>query len=268
MFPDLDAYLARVGLTGPLPPTLATLHALLAAHTRVIPFENLDVVLGRGIRLDPASLERKLVHDRRGGYCFEQNGYFLGVLEALGFRVTPLSARVRFQQPRDFIPPRTHLFLRVELDGAGWLADVGFGSFSLTGAIRLVLDEPQATPHETRRIVRDGPRFFQQVLLAGEWHDVYDFTQEEMPPIDRELANWWTSTHPESRFRQNLIAARADSHGRRRSLLNREFTIRQADGTKETTVLGSPDELLEVLRAHFGLEFPAGTRFACANLVW
>ena len=124
---DLDAYFERIGYSGPCEPTLGVLNAITLAHTSAIPFENLDVLLGRPIALDPASLVDKLVRRRRGGYCFEQNGLLLIVLEALGFQAVPISARVRWQRPRDFTPPRTHLFLRVELDGESWLADVGIG---------------------------------------------------------------------------------------------------------------------------------------------
>src|SRR4051812_14228187 len=106
---DLDAYCARIGYDGPRTPTLSTLHAITAAHTRSIPFENLDVLLGCGIDIAPAAIFDKLVARRRGGYCFEQNGLLLAVLEALGFQVAPISARVRWQRPRDFTPPRTHV---------------------------------------------------------------------------------------------------------------------------------------------------------------
>src|SRR6188768_1581585 len=131
---ELDAYFARVGYQGPLEPTLPVLHALTAAHTQSIPFENLDVLLERPLRLEKEAVFQKLVHERRGGYCFEQNGLFLHVLGALGFQVAPLSARVRWQRPRDFVPPRTHLFIRVEIDGESWLTDVGVGGLSLTAA--------------------------------------------------------------------------------------------------------------------------------------
>ncbi|HEY4301666.1 MAG TPA: arylamine N-acetyltransferase [Candidatus Didemnitutus sp.] len=265
---DLPAYVDRVGLRLPLPPTVATLAALLAAHTRAIPFENLDVLLGREIRLDPDSLQRKLVRERRGGYCFEQNGLLLEVLRDLGFVAAPLSARVRLRQPRDFMPPRTHLFVRVEIEGTTWLADAGIGSFSLTAPIRLVPDLAQTTPHETRRLVREGPLWFHQVRLGGEWQDVYDFTLEEMPPIDRELASWYTSTHPNSKFRLNLSVARADENGRRRSLLNREFTVRHPDGHGESRMLESPEDLRLCLAENFGLEFPGGTDFPCPGLIW
>ena len=113
---DLEAYFARVGYDGPVAPTLAVLNDLMSAHVQAIPFENLDVLLQRGIDLTPEALQRKLVDERRGGYCFEQNGLLLLVLGAIGFAVTPLSARVRYQRPRDYTPARTHLFLRVEIE--------------------------------------------------------------------------------------------------------------------------------------------------------
>jgi len=264
---EIDAYFRRIRLTGPRAPTRATLDAIMAAHAASIPFENLDVLLGRPISLTPPAIFDKLVHRERGGYCFEQNGLLLLVLEALGYTVRPLSARVRWQRPRDFTPPRTHLFLRVELDGDSWLADVGVGGLSLTSALRLVENVAQPTPHEPRRLVREDGRWFHQVRLGDEWRDVCEFTLEEMPPIDRELANWFTSTHPESHFRQRLIAARATSDGRV-SLLNRELTLRSRDGRSEARVLADQAELLAVLAERFGLRFPKGTTFACAGLTW
>ncbi|MBL8941547.1 MAG: arylamine N-acetyltransferase, partial [Myxococcales bacterium] len=151
----LEPYFQRIGYSGPREPTLATLHAIVAAHTRTIPFENLDVLLGRPIVLDIESLLGKLVHDHRGGYCFEHNGLLLFVLEALGFEAQPLSARVRLQRPRDFTPPRTHMFVRVWLEGRPWLADVGVGGLSPPAALRLDVVDEQATPPEPRRIVRE-----------------------------------------------------------------------------------------------------------------
>jgi N-hydroxyarylamine O-acetyltransferase len=264
---DLDRYFARIGHRGSRAPTLATLNDIVRAHVETIPFENLDVLLGRRIDLDPAAIERKLVHDRRGGYCFEQNALLLTVLTALGFEARPLSARVRFQRPRDFIPTRTHLLVRVEL-GESWLVDVGVGGMSLTSAIRLGTDEPQPTPHDTRRLVEDGGVVFHQLQVGNEWHDVYELTLEEMPPIDREVANWYTSTHPASHFKTRLWVARALPEGGRLGLLNRELTVRGRDGQVERRMLASPDELLAVLADSFGLVFPAGTRFACDALDW
>src|ERR1051325_4022157 len=147
---DLDRYFARIGYDGPRDATLATLNGIANAHVQAIPFENLDVLLGRGIDLGLDAVQRKLVDDRRGGYCFEQNSLLLAVLGELGFEARPLSARVRMQRPRDFVPARTHLVVRVELDGP-WLAAVGIGSMSMGSAIRLAFDEPQGTPHPKGR---------------------------------------------------------------------------------------------------------------------
>jgi N-hydroxyarylamine O-acetyltransferase len=265
---DLDRYFARIGLAPRRDATRATLDAIIAAHAMAIPFENLDVLLERRIELEPAAIEQKLVVERRGGYCFENNTLLLHVLEQLGFTVRPYSARVRLGQPRSFIPARTHLFCAVELDGHQLLADVGVGSLTPTCALSLDTSELQETPHEPRRIIFEDGRWFHQARLRAEWADVYEFTREEMPPIDRIVANWYTSVHPESHFRHRLIAARARPDGGRVSVLNRELTLRSRDGTAHTTMIESPDALLTVLGEHFGLTFPAGTRFRCDALDW
>jgi N-hydroxyarylamine O-acetyltransferase len=263
---DLDAYLRRVGYRGSRAPTVETLHALSAAHAKAIPFENLDVLLGVGVDLEPAAVDRKLIQGGRGGYCFEQNSLFLRVLEALEFRAWALSARVRIGHPRAYTPARTHMLLRVEIEGESWLADVGIGALSLTSALRFGTEDEQATPHEPRRIVREDDRSFHQVRFAEGWSDVCEFTMEEMPPIDRELGNWFTSAHPRSHFKNRLVVARAIDGGRV-SILNRELTVRRG-GVADRRPIASPAELLVLLAEHFGLHFPAGTEFPCTGLDW
>ena len=265
---DLDRYFARIGYGGPVSADLSTLNGIMQAHAQSVPFENLDVLLGRRIDLSPEGLQQKIVVDHRGGYCFEQNGLLLLVLQTIGFQVTPLSARVRYQRPRDVTPARTHLFLRVEIDDAPWVADVGVGSMSLTSAFRFDVEGEQPTAHEPRRIVHEGASFFHQVRLGDEWHDVLEFTGEAMPPIDRELANWYTSAHPQSHFKSRLIAARALPDGQRLSLLNRELTHRNRAGAAQTRTLATPEELLEVLAHQFALRFPRDTVFTCDALDW
>ncbi|MEO6419127.1 MAG: arylamine N-acetyltransferase [Polyangiaceae bacterium] len=264
---DLDAYFARIGYRGPRTPTLDVLNAIVRLHVQTIPFENLDVLLGRPIDLEPGALERKLIHDRRGGYCFEQNSLLLYVLTELGFDVHPLSARVRYQRPRDYTPARTHLFVRVEL-GESWLADVGVGAMSVTAALRLEDTQVQTTPHEPRRLLRENGLIYHQVQLADEWHDVCELTLEEMPLIDRVVANWYTSAHPASHFKNRLLVARALPDGGRLGLLNRELTVRGRDGHAERRTVASPAELLDVLAEHFDLHFPSGTQFPCEALDW
>jgi N-hydroxyarylamine O-acetyltransferase len=265
---DLSAYFQRIGYRGRYQPNIALLSALTLAHTQSIPFENLDVLLGRPIALEPDALFQKLVVERRGGYCFEQNGLFLEVLRELGFQVTPISARVRLQRPRDFIPPRSHVFLRVELDGESWLTDVGVGGLSLTSPLRLATRAEQATLHEPRRIVEEDGRLFHQVRFGAAWHDVCEFTLEEMPPIDREVANWYTSAHANSHFKNRLVVARAAPEGQRLSILNDRFTLRERYGTATTREISSAPALLEMLLKQFGLSFPPGTRFGGAAEPW
>jgi N-hydroxyarylamine O-acetyltransferase len=264
---NLDAYFARIGYTGPREATLATLRALQLLHVGAIPFENLDVLLGRGVKIDLESVEQKLVHAHRGGYCFEQNTLFAAVLRALGFHVTPLLGRVRWNKPADVRTGLTHMILRVEVDGRPWLADVGFGSVGPSGPLALDTTDEQATPHEPRRLMFDGARVVQQCRIGDTWGDVYEFQLEESGPVDLEMGNWYSCTHPTAHFLNALVAARC-LPDRRVLLCNRELTIRQRDGRVEKRDLVDADDLLAVLATHFDLHFPAGTRFNKPGAPW
>jgi N-hydroxyarylamine O-acetyltransferase len=261
---DLDAYFKRIGYTGSAQPTLDTLHALSAAHVASIPFENLDVVLGRGVDISEEAVADKLIARRRGGYCFEQNSLFMRVLLAMGYDVTPISARVRIGRTREETPARTHMFLRVPIGGVHHLADVGVGGLSLTSALELAPDVEQATPHERRRLVRHDGLWFHQALLGDTWTDVCEFTLEVMPEIDRVVANWYTSTHPFSHFRHRVLVARAIPGGRL-TLLNRELTRRHVDGVS-TTQHDTMPALLATLKREFDLDFSPDTVFDCEGL--
>jgi len=263
--PDLDAYFARTGYAGPRTPTLETLHAVTFHHATSIPFENLDVRLGRGISLAPADIFRKLVTDRRGGYCFEQNALLLLVLQALGFRVTPIGARVRGPITRDVMPARTHLFLRVHLAEGDWLTDVGTGGSSLTAAIPLEFGRESATPHELRRLDRDAAgRLFHQMWTGKDWLDVCEFTLEEMHPIDREVGNWWTSASPASHFKATNVVGLAGRDGTRKAIRDGEFTHRRGGDILAREAISSGKQLHALLARHFGLHLPED---ACAGLV-
>ena len=155
-FGELESYFARVNYDGPREPSLDVLRALQYRHTHTFPFENLDVLLGRGIRLDTGALTVKLIDSRRGGYCFEQNGLFWRVLNALGFAVTPLAARVRWQVPDEVETGRTHMLLKVDLPEGPYIVDVGFGGLNPTAPFALEPGLAQATSLETYRIVPWG----------------------------------------------------------------------------------------------------------------
>ncbi len=263
---NLERYLQRLGFSGPTAPTRATLDALCLAHVRNVPFENLDVLLGRPIELSDEALERKIVGGR-GGYCFELNGLFARLLRELGFECELLSARVRLNHPRELTPPRTHCFVRVVVDGVALLADVGVGGASATSSLRLDTQAEQPTPHDTRRLVREGERVFHQLRQGDAWTDVWESTLEPMPLIDREVANWYTSAHPRSHFRDTLMAARALDETGRIGLRDRQLTIRTPTEVRTRTI-DDPDELIEVLATEFSLHVPAGTRFVGPRFDW
>jgi N-hydroxyarylamine O-acetyltransferase len=255
---DLDAYLSRIGGARPLAPSAEALRDLQQAHLAAIPFENLDILLGRPIRLDRASLHAKLVVGRRGGYCFEQNSLFQAALEAMGFAVTPLAARVRSDAAE--IRPRTHMLLRVDLPEGPFLADVGFGGDGPLHPLPLAPGSESWIGSTGHRIGREPDAWVLRGNVTGQWTDLYAFTLERQHSVDYEMANHFTSTWPQSPFVGNLTAQRSWPE-RRVILRNRELTVREGRMVA-TEQVRDPAHLLEVLDQRFGLSFPAGTRFS------
>ena len=251
----LDAYLERIGFGGTAKPRLDTLFALHFAHATAIPFENLDIQMGLPIRLDLASLQDKMVLRRRGGYCFEQNTLFLAALKTLGFEAIPCEARVRLGAPD--ILPRTHMLLVVRLEGAFWLCDVGFGGEGLLWPVPMD-GEPHAQFLNTYRVLPEGPLRALQSLHDGAWEDLYAFHPEPQFPVDFEVANHYTSTHPESRFVRTLTAQLPGPEVRR-ILRNRAYSELRGDKVEGREL--APEEVLPVLRGTFGILVPADARF-------
>jgi N-hydroxyarylamine O-acetyltransferase len=197
---DLDAYLERIGLDGR--PSVAQVHR---AHLTSIPFENLDPHQGLPVSLQLEDIERKLVTERRGGYCFEQNLLLKAALETLGAEVDMFLARVRLGADPGLVRPRTHLILRVSENSASWHADVGFSARGILDPIPFGPGPAQEQSGFGFRIVQDGPELVLQKLAGDEWIDAYSFLPQPVAPIDVELSNWWTSTHPDSLFVTGLI---------------------------------------------------------------
>jgi N-hydroxyarylamine O-acetyltransferase len=260
---DLDAYFRRIGYSGSRAPTLDTLRALHLRHALAIPFENLDPLRRRPVRLDLASLQEKLVRGGRGGHCFEHNLLFKAALDALGFRVAGLAARVLWNLPDGVTLPRTHMLLRVAIDGQDYIADVGFGGQTLTGPIGLATGIEQATPHERFRLLAEGDRFLMQVLIGGEWKSLHRFDLQEQLLSDYEMANWFVSTHPESRFVKNLTVA-LPAADRRYALFNAEFAVHHLRGPSEHRRLAGVAEIRRVLQEVFQLALPAGPELDAA----
>jgi N-hydroxyarylamine O-acetyltransferase len=249
---DHAAYLERVGFSGTPAPDLATLQGLHVAHLDRIPFENLDVRLGRPVLLDLAALQAKLVAARRGGYCFEQNTLFAAALRSFGFEVETLEARVR--PPGATTPtPRTHMLLRTEIGGRAWLADVGFGGDG--PLLPVPLDgEPSEQPDGLYRVDQesDGTRVL-RLLRDGSSRDLYAFGLSPALPIDFEVANHYTSSHPRSPFVRTLTVQRSTSD-QRHILRGRSYTVRMAG--VETAREIADTELPSLLRTRFRLDVP------------
>ncbi len=254
----LARYLDRVGLDALPPPTLEGLSALHRAHAGAIPFENLDILLGRPIRLDLPSLLAKLVDARRGGYCFEQNTLFAAALEALGFAVTPLGARVRLGGRAD--TARTHMCLSVRAEGRDVLCDVGFGGGGLWEPLPLEGDGDVRQGGWRFRLVRDGRERVLQNASPDGWRDLYGFTLEPQLPIDYVVANHYTSTHPDSSFTRMSVVQKTRADGAEALRGDVLQTMRPGEAIVEAPA-PTGDALLALLRTRFGLDFPAGTRF-------
>ena len=253
---DLDSYFARIGYSGPKTAGLETLMALHALHPAAITFENIDPLMKRPVRLDLKSLATKLVDDKRGGYCYEQNTLFAAVLRSLGFPVATLAARPQWGPP-GFIRARTHMVLRIDLPEGPYICDVGYGRLTLTAPLRFNLDIEQTTPHGLYRFVQIGDEFQLQAKLNDRWSPVFQMALQEQLPADWEVANWFNSTHPESTFTQSLMVARSVGE-RRLGLFNSDYRIYFSDGRTEHHKLQTAEQLASVLQNDFNINLPDG----------
>jgi N-hydroxyarylamine O-acetyltransferase len=248
---DLEAYLRRIGHDGPLEPTAETLAALHREHVAAIPFENLDIPLGRGIAVELPAVEAKLVGARRGGYCYEHGVLFAAALERLGFPVERFLARVGGfgERPR----ARSHMTLRVQAGGEPWLADVGFGS----GLLEPLPfgGGPQRQGGWTCEVVAAGPRIWEVREQRGdEWVTLYGFDEERLFPADVVMANHFTSTHARSPFVGRMVAARKDEEALH-ELIDAKLTVTRPDRSQDERPV-APQELAATLRDVFGLALP------------
>jgi arylamine N-acetyltransferase len=253
---DLAGYLDRVGYGGSTDPTLDTLHLLVAAHNRSIPFENLDPLLGVPVAdLGPGALTDKLVHRRRGGYCYEHNGLMGYVLEALGYGVERLAGRVVWmREPDASLPAQTHNVLSVTVprtDGR-FLVDVGFGGQTASSPLRLEAGPVQRTRHEPYRLVAGEDGLTLEAQVRGEWQRLYLFTTEPRLRIDLEVGSWYVSTHPLSFFVTGLTVALVTDE-ERWNMRGRNLAIHR-DGHTERIRLETAGQVLDTLTDRFGID--------------
>jgi N-hydroxyarylamine O-acetyltransferase len=249
---DLPAYLARIGYDGPLGPHRVTLAGLLAAHMNSIHFENIDVLLGRPIRLDVEGLQEKIVRGRRGGYCFEQATLFDAALRALGFKTTLRTARVTLVLAPDKAP-RGHMIVVVDLPEGSFVADPGLGGLGCRTPIPLD-GTPAKDCGETNHIVFDGRRRMLKIESGGRTVDAWISGLDEDNWVDFEVANHWFSTHPASPMRQRLML-RAMTPDGRVTVMNRDVTIR-ANGQAGSRQFKDRTALRRLLQEIFGFDLP------------
>ncbi|HEY1586916.1 MAG TPA: arylamine N-acetyltransferase [Polyangia bacterium] len=260
---DLDAYLERIRWGGQARPTLDALTGLLGAHLARIPFENLDVLLGRPPRLDIEGLQAKLVGARRGGYCFEHATLFAAVLEAIGFRPCRHSARVTMLSPRN-ASPRTHMFLTVPLDEGTFVVDPGFGALAPRAPVPLD-GTPVRVDRESHAMVCDGRFFVLRAQVGAEPPvDAWASTLEEDAPIDFELGNHYTATHPNSPFVQRLMMRALTADGRV-GVMNRDVTLWRGL-ERQATQLADRAALRALVAEHFGFDLAEIDRLRVPSL--
>jgi len=247
---DVEAYIRRIQYDGPRDPSLATLRCLHRQHLYTVPFENLDIPLGNPIQLAPGLLYDKIVVRKRGGYCYELNGLFHDLLEALGFNVCMLSALVR-REDGGFGPDFDHMLLKVALD-TPWIADVGFGD-SFVDPLPLMQGADQteygkvfgiAKEHATWELFKnDGD---------GKRGPLYRFSETPHQLSDFESMNLYQQTSPESGFTRRRVCTKATPDGRI-TLAGMRLIVTEA-GAREETVLMGTEELRQCLRERFGIE--------------
>ncbi len=252
---DLAGYFERIGYHGTADPTIDVLQDLITAHTRTIAFENLDPLLGVPVDdLSPEALIDKLVHRRRGGYCYEHNGLMGYVLEELGFGVRRFAARVVWtHESGSPVPPQTHTLLGVAPPGAPqlFLVDVGFGGQTPTSPLRLETGSIQQTTHEPYRLQNRADSLVLQAEIRGEWQSLYQFATRTAPPIDLLVGSWYVSTHPGSHFVTTLMTSLVTADGRC-NLSDNQLSVHGKGGTDKTE-LPNAAAVVDALSNRFGI---------------
>jgi N-hydroxyarylamine O-acetyltransferase len=266
--PDLDAYFKRINYTGPRDVTAEVLKQIQWHHLLAIPFEVLDChVSGGKIDLTPEVVERKMVLEGRGGYCYEHNTLLLYILKAMGFDVTPILARSRWMKPVDVSAGLTHLVLKVNVEGKLWLFDVGWSNLGSAIPLLIETEEEQPTPLETRRILKTEEFYIHQMYSLGKWHDMFVFTLDRSYPVDWEIGSYFVSTHPTS-FAVLAVVVSMPTETCRHLLNNKVLTTRYPDGSSESREIATEQEYIEVLKTVFKLTLPAGFTVCPPNTTW
>jgi N-hydroxyarylamine O-acetyltransferase len=250
----LEAYLSRIGWTGPVGATPEMLIALHRRHTFTFPFENLDPFSGIPVSLDPSALVEKMIHRGRGGYCFEQNGLILLALQSIGFHTRSLMARVQISEGNYSI--RSHQITLVNFDGVQWIADVGFGGNGLIEAIPFEL-ECEFDQHLDRyRILADETYGYRlEHKLPSRWRTLYAFPLDPYLPADYAAINYFICRSPDSMFVKTPICV-CTTPTERRLIVANQLKIRTSAGTTLASTLETSAQFRAALAGHLGISLP------------
>ena len=246
-------YLIRINFHGEVSVNFECLKALHRAQHTCIPFENFDICLGRSIQLDPESIYEKLVRHQRGGYCFELNGLLLMALKAFGFEARPLLGRVHVSGTPT---GRSHQITLVNIEDQRWIVDLGFGAESPLMPIPLVFNKPVTFQHQTYRLMdNDWFGYMLQKKNGETWKNLYSFDLGYVFEMDIKYGNYYTSTHPDSFFKNARIASLPIENGLL-TLFNYNFK-RLLNGKEEVILLKDDPSYLSILEKEFGIKLNA-----------
>lgn len=253
---NFDLYLQQLGYPQAPAPTLETLRELQWRHVCRFAFESLSTLLRVPVPIDLASVERKILHEGRGGYCYELNQAFLVLLQHLGFDARGITGRVVMGAPEDALTARSHRLALVHLEGQRYIVDVGFGGMVPTAPLLLDTEQEQATPHEPYRITLREGSYTLRAKVMDEWRAMYVFDLQLQGDVDYEMGNWYVSTHPDSPFLGQLKVALMGP-GIRRTLNNGSYALHRMGQPSERRQIIDAGELMSLLQDEFALHLPA-----------
>ncbi|HTO16226.1 MAG TPA: arylamine N-acetyltransferase [Edaphocola sp.] len=247
----LNDYFCKIGFEKEARPDLETLKELQEKHLNCFPFENLNSFIHLPVLLDASSLHQKFLNQQRGGYCFEQNLFFMEVLQAIGFIVRPILARVFNNDSR---LGRTHQILLVDIDGVFYVSDTGYGGMGSPHPLLLNSTKSQETYLNNYRIEKKEFVYHLNILIAEDWREMYSFDLVEYLYPDIIIANWYISTHCDSHFTNDLTLAKIDGT-KRYGLKNNILSIYCKGELIEKIVLKNTSEIMETIKSYFKISF-------------
>lgn len=249
---DTKKYLDRIGFSREVRSDFETLAELQKCHLHSVPYENLDIVASKPLRLDIESLFEKIVLKNRGGYCFELNGLFGALLKELGFKTTDCMGRFVYKE--ESIPMRRHRVIKVELENFSCVCDVGVGMVSPQSPVKLIENEIQQIDSEQYKVTKEP--FFGWVVhqcYEGKWERFYAFTEEPQLDIDYVMPSFYCENHPDSIFNKGDMVAICSPFGGKNSVSGENYTYWDENGRHKTVITNS-EERKQAMKKWFNID--------------